>query len=59
MIDGRPAPDPRAEKWALRILGLKGFARGIRPTVLSSFVGSAATISECCCGSDGAALSER
>ncbi|BGP52389.1 hypothetical protein JCM10450v2_008367 [Rhodotorula kratochvilovae] len=36
--------DPRAEKWALRVLGLKGFANGIRPTVVSSFVGSAATI---------------
>ncbi|GAA5867979.1 hypothetical protein JCM3774_001554 [Rhodotorula dairenensis] len=36
--------DPRAEKWSLRILGLGGFARGIRPTVVSSFVGSAATI---------------
>lgn len=46
LIDGRPAPDPRAEKWALRLLGLKGFARGIRPTVISSFVGSAVTISE-------------
>ncbi|GAA5820152.1 hypothetical protein JCM3770_005393 [Rhodotorula araucariae] len=51
----RPAPrggagtaplalDARAEKWALRLLGLKGFANGIRPTVVSSFVGSAATI---------------
>lgn len=37
--------DPRAEKWSLRVLGLGGFARGIRPTVVSSFVGSAATIS--------------
>ncbi|BGP28184.1 mitochondrial carrier protein, family 25 [Rhodotorula toruloides] len=36
--------DPRAEKWALRVLGFKGFARGLRPTVVSSFVGSAATI---------------
>lgn len=36
--------DPRAEKWSLRVLGLGGFARGIRPTVVSSFVGSAATI---------------
>ncbi|GAA5992553.1 hypothetical protein JCM10908_002660 [Rhodotorula pacifica] len=36
--------DARAEKWALRVLGLGGFARGIRPTVVSSFVGSAATI---------------
>ncbi|TNY22300.1 mitochondrial carrier domain-containing protein [Rhodotorula diobovata] len=36
--------DPRAEKWALRLLGLQGFATGIRPTVVSSFVGSAATI---------------
>lgn len=39
--------DPRAEKWALRVLGFKGFARGLRPTVVSSFVGSAATISAC------------
>lgn len=37
--------DPRAEKWALRVLGFKGFARGLRPTVVSSFVGSAAAIS--------------
>ncbi|GJN94563.1 hypothetical protein Rhopal_007646-T1 [Rhodotorula paludigena] len=36
--------NPRAEKWALRLLGLKGFTTGIRPTVVSSFVGSAATI---------------
>lgn len=38
--------DPRAEKWTLRVLGLKGYARGLRPTVVSSFVGSAVTISE-------------
>ncbi|KAK4053284.1 hypothetical protein OIO90_003896 [Microbotryomycetes sp. JL221] len=44
LIDGRPAMDSRAEKWSLRILGCKGFLRGIRPTVISSFVGSAATI---------------
>ncbi|ORY66806.1 mitochondrial carrier domain-containing protein [Leucosporidium creatinivorum] len=44
IVDGRPAADPRAEKWALRVLGLKGFTRGIRPTVISSFVGSAVTI---------------
>lgn len=43
---GSPVLDARAEKWALRVLGLGGFARGIRPTVVSSFVGSAATISE-------------
>ncbi|GAA6043273.1 hypothetical protein JCM8097_003027 [Rhodosporidiobolus ruineniae] len=36
--------NPRAEKWALRILGLGGFGRGLGPTVVSSFVGSAATI---------------
>lgn len=41
----KTALDPRAEKWALRVLGFKGFARGLRPTVVSSFVGSAATIS--------------
>ncbi|POY71589.1 hypothetical protein BMF94_5374 [Rhodotorula taiwanensis] len=41
---GSPVLDARAEKWALRVLGLGGFARGIRPTVVSSFVGSAATI---------------
>jgi solute carrier family 25 carnitine/acylcarnitine transporter 20/29 len=34
----------KAEKWTLRVLGLKGFARGIRPTALSSFVGSSVTI---------------
>jgi hypothetical protein len=34
----------KAEKWSLRLLGLKGFARGIRPTALSSFVGSSVTI---------------
>ncbi|GAA5887163.1 hypothetical protein JCM6882_009469 [Rhodosporidiobolus microsporus] len=36
--------NPKAEKWALRLLGLKGFKTGIGPTVVSSFVGSAATI---------------
>lgn len=46
-VAGQPVPhlDARAEKWALRLLGLQGFATGIRPTVVSSFVGSAATIS--------------
>ncbi|GAA5873131.1 hypothetical protein JCM1840_005577 [Sporobolomyces johnsonii] len=44
LVDGRPRPNPKAEKWALRVLGLKGFANGLRPTVVSSFVGSAATI---------------
>jgi solute carrier family 25 carnitine/acylcarnitine transporter 20/29 len=34
----------KAEKWSLRLLGLKGYARGIRPTALSSFVGSSVTI---------------
>ncbi|GAA5909114.1 hypothetical protein JCM8208_007435 [Rhodotorula glutinis] len=45
-VAGQQAPhlDARAEKWALRLLGLQGFATGIRPTVVSSFVGSAATI---------------
>lgn len=47
MIDGRPRPNPKAEKWTLRLLGLRGFGVGLRPTVVSSFVGSAATISEC------------
>lgn len=36
----------RAADWSIRLLGLKGFLRGIKPTVVSSFVGSAATISE-------------
>ncbi|GAA5833394.1 hypothetical protein JCM11251_003481 [Rhodosporidiobolus azoricus] len=36
--------NPKAEKWSLRLLGLKGFKTGIGPTVVSSFVGSAATI---------------
>lgn len=45
MVDGRPRPNPKAEKWTLRVLGLRGFAVGLRPTVVSSFVGSAATIS--------------
>ncbi|KAK4048955.1 hypothetical protein OIV83_004511 [Microbotryomycetes sp. JL201] len=40
LVDGRPAPDKRAEKLTLRILGLRGFLRGIRPTVVSSFVGT-------------------
>ncbi|GAA5963303.1 hypothetical protein JCM21900_006549 [Sporobolomyces salmonicolor] len=44
LVDGRPRPNPKAEKWALRVLGFKGFANGLRPTVVSSFVGSAATI---------------
>ncbi|KAM0787290.1 hypothetical protein ACM66B_006523 [Microbotryomycetes sp. NB124-2] len=44
LVDGRPAADPRADKLTLRILGFRGFLRGIRPTVVSSFVGSAATI---------------
>ncbi|GAA5832269.1 hypothetical protein JCM5353_005688 [Sporobolomyces roseus] len=44
MVDGRPRPNPKAEKWTLRVLGLRGFAVGLRPTVVSSFVGSAATI---------------
>ncbi|GAA5858091.1 hypothetical protein JCM8547_005649 [Rhodosporidiobolus lusitaniae] len=38
------ALNPRAEKWALRLLGFKGFTTGLGPTVVSSFVGSAATI---------------
>lgn len=42
---GATVLDPRAEKWSLRVLGFKGFTNGIRPTVVSSFVGSAATIS--------------
>lgn len=46
MVDGRPRPNPKAEKWTLRVLGLRGFAVGLRPTVVSSFVGSAATISK-------------
>jgi hypothetical protein len=37
--------NPRAEKWALRILGCKKFMTGIGPTMVSSFVGSAATLS--------------
>lgn len=47
-VDGRwvPKVDPRAESWAVRLLGLKGFLRGLKPTVASSFVGSAVTISE-------------
>ncbi|KDE03758.1 hypothetical protein MVLG_05762 [Microbotryum lychnidis-dioicae p1A1 Lamole] len=44
MIDGRPGPDPRAAKLTLRLLGLKGFLTGIKPTLVSSFVGSAVTI---------------
>ncbi|GAA5981828.1 hypothetical protein JCM11641_007437 [Rhodosporidiobolus odoratus] len=36
--------NPKAEKWALRVLGFKGFTTGLGPTVVSSFVGSAATI---------------
>lgn len=44
MIDGRPGPNPKAEKWTMRVLGLRGFGVGLRPTVVSSFVGSAATI---------------
>lgn len=41
--------NPKAADWAVRLLGLKGFLRGIKPTVISSFVGSAATISESLC----------
>ncbi|GAA5948505.1 hypothetical protein JCM3765_004905 [Sporobolomyces pararoseus] len=44
MVDGRPGPNPKAEKWTMRVLGLRGFGVGLRPTVVSSFVGSAATI---------------
>ncbi|SCV67117.1 BQ2448_5763 [Microbotryum intermedium] len=44
MIDGRPGPDPRAAKLTLRLLGFKGFLTGIKPTLVSSFVGSAVTI---------------
>lgn len=36
----------RAADWTVKVLGLKGFTRGIRATVFSSFIGSAATISE-------------
>ncbi|GAA6024510.1 hypothetical protein JCM10207_000400 [Rhodosporidiobolus poonsookiae] len=36
--------NPKAEKWALRLLGMRGFKTGMGPTVVSSFVGSAATI---------------
>ncbi|KAI5478390.1 hypothetical protein MNV49_005139 [Pseudohyphozyma bogoriensis] len=32
LVDGRPVPNPKAEKWALRVLGLKGFTVGLRPT---------------------------
>jgi len=46
LVDGRPGPNPKAEKWTMRVLGLRGFGVGLRPTVVSSFVGSAATISE-------------
>lgn len=46
MVDGRPGPNPKAEKWTMRVLGLRGFGVGLRPTVVSSFVGSAATISK-------------
>ena len=47
-VDGRwvPKADVRAEKWAVRLLGLKGFLRGGSATVASSFVGSAVTISK-------------
>ncbi|GAA5831720.1 hypothetical protein JCM3766R1_004990 [Sporobolomyces carnicolor] len=44
IVDGRPGPNPKAEKWTMRVLGLRGFGVGLRPTVVSSFVGSAATI---------------
>ncbi|GAA5883584.1 hypothetical protein JCM16303_004896 [Sporobolomyces ruberrimus] len=44
LVDGRPGPNPKAEKWTMRVLGLRGFGVGLRPTVVSSFVGSAATI---------------
>ncbi|GAA6015852.1 hypothetical protein JCM11491_007209 [Sporobolomyces phaffii] len=44
VVDGRPGPNPKAEKWTMRVLGLRGFGVGLRPTVVSSFVGSAATI---------------
>lgn len=35
---------PTRSLWALRLIGCKGFIRGLRPTVLSSFIGSSATI---------------
>ncbi|GAA5935355.1 uncharacterized protein JCM15063_001010 [Sporobolomyces koalae] len=44
LVDGRPGPNPKAEKWTMRVMGLRGFGVGLRPTVVSSFVGSAATI---------------
>lgn len=44
-IHGRGIEDARADKWAVRVLGLKGFLRGLKPTVASSFVGSGVTIS--------------
>lgn len=43
-LHGRGIEDARADKWAVRILGLKGFLRGLKPTVASSFVGSGVTI---------------
>lgn len=50
-LKGFPSHNKRAASWAVKILGLKGFLRGIRPTVASSFVGSAVTISESLCSS--------
>lgn len=48
MVDGVRVGrrDERAEKWALRVLGCKGFGRGLMTTTVSSFVGSAVTISK-------------
>lgn len=45
-LKGFPAHNKKAEIWTVRILGMKGFLRGLRPTLVSSFVGSGVTISE-------------
>ena len=48
IVDGRAGAggDPRAEKWARRIGAGGAFFKGLGPTVVGSFVGSAVTISE-------------
>ncbi|KAL8287143.1 hypothetical protein RQP46_003595 [Phenoliferia psychrophenolica] len=47
VVDGRVGGggDPRAEKWARRIGAGSAFFKGLGPTVVGSFVGSAVTIS--------------